>query len=711
MSEEKDDSFIADGHVEGPSCGSLQDGAKFVITKTYGDRPEKFVTISKLDALPSYCPWILYKVKLKKPEKGSVYSVIYVDSCRGRHVYKKDVKDHLVGVRKMDEKKVKDGMRRLDSQIESLEHVDRDVDDEKLRKEIKKLVEPAFKREIYYEMLRYFSATFLSKFTDEQLAAIALVVVHAPYTFCFWTHARRILKSIKGADGKQLFPAPSEGSDPLLVDESYAYALKKTLLERDDRSVRYSSRYPMWSLNSADRGCTQWPNDEMIGCIDTTLKAALTIYLEMDNGLYSHGHTCYNLKDAKRTIPHAKEGIEFLLREGIATYTMGDAGKRETITKHHFELIEIGIAKHMQSKFKSVRTIDCSFYGSSYVKLFLEWIRAPANVGGATIDRILFVSANAMTTSYMKGATGLDFVSCDDITEKHFEKKTCLVIDKLQKISVIFFMDLMRMAREGMTLCAFGDHTDYMSNSRRGGGDVAGPLFARFPPARWHRWESSDPMRKTYECLVNQDGIILTGIHITPLDKPKPLLDHLKALSDETGDVNSYNIFCSNEEDKEEIMGILCRKIGGADCKYNRNCFMMGQKVHVVEDDYCGILTGVSDESRPKVPLNSKDINLQRGRYVLDIGGKKYSSGTKTFRHADVHVVTRFHGAPAPHGIFYITGKTSRRHIWCAAKYCTADLKLFIIHSMNVTDITDGYYMRPANDLYSKLRHVSIKTA
>lgn len=708
MEEKGEDIFTADGYVDGPSLGSSQDGARFIITKVYGERTEKFVTISKVDALPSYCQWIGYKLQLRKPTKGSVYSVMTVLGCISRRVYKEDVVAHVVTARKMDKKLVKETMQRVGPQITSLEEIDRDVDDPRMKNHLKNILKMAFRSPIYFEMLRYFSSTFLLRFTDEQLVAMAIVAVHAPYTFCFWDHVRRILSNLT-MDGKKIFPPGDSGDDPLYMDDSYAYTVGEELLRRrgPKRDSRYSSKFPVWSLDAAEMGCTQWVNDDMFELIDTVLRTAMVIYLEMDKTFYVYGNTCISLRRIKQDLLVDRErALDFMLRDGIVKFALGDSGRRDMLIKPHNELVEVNIAVKMEEKFKSVKTVDCPFYGASYVRLFLEWIRS----GKIPMDKILFVSANPMTASYMKKATGLDFMAIDDVEKKHLAHVDCVAIDRMQKVSVVIFRDLVSRARRGMTMLALGDMSDYYVNSKRGGGDVLGPLIERFPPERWYRWDSNDPMKMTYDCLTNQSGIVLASIHPIPLDKPKVLLDHIKSLGDRSSNGSlSYNIFCGNESDKIELMEIVCKKIGGNECTFDKHCFMMGQKIHVLEDDYCGILESAADEREPKIKLNEKVINTLRGRYMLEIGGRTYSTSHKALKHADVHVISRFHGAPADYGAFYVTPETNRKQLWCAAKYCTKELAIFVKPGMNIGDVKPPIQIRPMNDLYSKLKRMTIK--
>lgn len=707
--KEEDDTFTVDGYVDGPSLGSTQDGARFIIKKTYGERPEKFVTIQKIEALPSYSQWIAYKLQLRKPTKGSIYSVVRVLGCTSRRVHKDELVEHIVTARKWEKKMVKSKLQKVGIQILSLEEIDRDVEDQRMKTLLYALLKVAFKPQIYYDMLRYFSSTFLMKFTDEQLISMATVAVYAPYTFCFWDHTKRILSNLV-VEGKKVFDSEE---DDLYMDDSYAYTIGDVLLKREGmkRISRYSSKFPVWSLDAAEMGCTQWLNDDMFECIDTTLKMALAIYLEMDKTFYVYGNTCFSLRRIKQDrLKDVDKAIEFMIREGIVKFALGDSSRKDILIKPHNELVEVNIAAKMEEKFKGVKTVDCPSYGVTYVKIFVNWVHTSQNVWDTPLDRILFVSANSMTATYMKKATGLEFMSLDDVEKKHFINKDCIVMDKAQKVSVLGFRDLMKRARPGMTMCVLGDMTDYYVNSKRGGGDIYGPLIERFAPERWYRWDQKDPMKMTYDCFTNPSGIILASIHPIPLDKPKVLLDHIKSLGDKssTGSL-SYNIFCGNENDKIELMEIVCKKIGGNECTFDKHCFMMGQKIHVYEDDYCGILESAADEREPRVKLNVKEINTLKGRYILEIGGRKYSTSHKALKHADVSVISRFHGAPAEYGVFYVTPETNRKHLWCAAKYCTKELTIFVKPGMNIGDVKQPIQIRPANDLYSKLKRMSIK--
>jgi hypothetical protein len=125
-----------------------------------------------------------------------------------------------------------------------------------------------------------------------------------------------------------------------------------------------------------------------------------------------------------------------------------------------------------------------------------------------------------------------------------------------------------------------------------------------------------------------------------------------------------------------------------------------------------GVLEAVwkirDDKSRVQI-IGKPPINVHFGKYIFVIGGIEYETMRNTPTHADVNVITSFSGAPASSGVFIAGENTTRRHLYCAAKYCLSNMKIYTMPKVYINEIKDGNTRPPNTDLINKLSLVRFK--
>jgi hypothetical protein len=462
------------------------------------------------------------------------------------------------------------------------------------------------------------------------------------------------------------------------------------------------------------------------------LRIALKIYIATEKACHAYGSSVYHLRKMQGGIAEQEQVMAFLTGERILKWTLGDMGRHEYLSTFQTEIVEINVATMMKKHVDSVQLIDCPFYGPRYIRHFRDEL-VNGNEGNLVVT-----SANQVTASYIAGKLGIKVADAgdpEDVTVLVSSKgsknqKTTVVVDRVHKMSCKQLADLLPVIPKGCHLILVGDATDFPAHPRRGGGNIFEQFVAclgRFPITYWHDWDANDPMKATYARLTHRNGIQLAHLDVKEASPKggkgnsgnwKFMFEALRKW-DQAGKSSGehYHIFVSTKEDKKILMGELPKRkpvqqqgTGGIDsASYDEKVMFLHKKVHVMEKDVIGQieeaykLDGKTRERTTKVTGSKMEINLYKGIYELKIAGKWYQTDRYTIEHADVHVISKFAGAPAAFAAFWVTKSTTRKHLWCAAKYCTREFRIFASDGVNLVNLEEGSQWYLTSDLSSKL--------
>ncbi len=701
--------FTVTGHAHGMSKLGLETGCAFSLhSGTQGDKlTVKSITIPRVEALPSYCPWITYCLRVRERRGGNVYDVLHIRTCEARlPVQKKDLIAFLLHLKQTQCEDV-EGLRvygkwlrrtlhELPTTFDELDSV-RDAvrEDDLLCDRIVTMLEPCMRGPAYMHLLHYFGDAFLAPLSPSQLLGLQVLVQTMPHIFCFWDIAVRMLPDTVHA-----------------LPLSYAFLCEEHLLAPHHTPTYYRSLYPLWTIN---RLWEAYEREKIVPVRErAVLEHALRFVLQADKHFYSFGDTSF----AYRAFVHAevlsddelKHALEFLCGDAplfVRSRTHATTHADVWVSKVENVLEEIDFVRALRTHVRDVCLIHCTYYHDAFVREFLAWIEQQQLLQHQS--RALLLSANACTASYLKEKTGLSVFSMDDaerILEKvkhtmkargeHIEH---IVIDRAHKISISHLLAILRLleAPGNVNIYLFGDLSEAPVHAHRGGGCLMRDLAqCGYVVTRWTEWNVNDPMMRIYKDLEQRTLARLQVFHFA---KRKDLEDKLDALkrqikrkrkntkSSPTQEAERkclFPIFCSTEADREQLLRITFAK---QQLLYEKKSFYLGEQVHILERDVIGSLEsasymGMDASGSPcvRVPLHGKEpLDTRKGEYFFTVGGQEYSTQEYTVQHADVMVVSKFCGIPRPHGLFVVGKSTKRNDLLSVVKYCTQSLHIFVL--------------------------------
>lgn len=661
------------GHIiEETNKGSLINGACFVLTKKCEELKDfSVITIPPNTALPSYCPWIEYKLAVSFPTMGSVYKVERIYSCSPRKVIlKKSNSKQTYEVHDLHEVETRD--RRLYF-----------------------LLRPRFTHPVFFKLLPFFSADYLLRFNESQLLMFYYVFNVRPHLFCFWDVLRRVLYKLP--------KTPFSAFEGKLDIQNY-------LVEDEE----YSRSCPIWSFNRLLKCPTiekEYPLKVMKEAIDFFSKSKKNKTLFGDDRLLIE-EDCLD------------ETIEFLYKKGILMLSFTIDKTKRYFVLPELESEEYNVVKLIKNKKITFSIQHCNFYGPNYVALISKWyLLNEANKS----DGILMLSANEPSSHYLSSTTGIKVHAIQKIgfLKPEEKKRKNIMIDRFHKTSLKDLQKVLQICSNGATITIFCDLEDYPCSPKRGGGDIAFQL-TKIPNVsikRENEWNENDKLYSIYNSFHNSGDIIFANIFAVPLNKPKEFNDYIKQIKgkekekektkdEKIDDENDYIIFCSHESDKIFVNETLLKshKI------QNKNSFFIHQKICVLENDDIGIIKRVwkktGQDEKIQIKLDAKTpLELKNGEvYIIDLysfgGIREYSTDKFTFSHTSVINISKYAGPPTKRGIFVVGKNTTRKHMATAAKYCELDLKIFLIPDTQLNLMKRGNGFRPQSGLSDKCQAI-----
>jgi hypothetical protein len=520
------DTFTILGYPWGYST-TIAKAIKFNVIN--GDLPhpvEGYISIEAYNSLPSYCPFLKYKIEVR--EKEGLYLVERVLCCekRGTRINKYELSDYFTYCQsiKLGGNEIQDRTpnesKVVISRISKFLPVDitnkemlvkqtKLLGEENLEK-IMKVVEPFFKDQNYLDLLRYFPQGFLNKMNEDELKYIRCAIGTNPDILCFPGLSARIFSEFditiggktkastssnpwkdkffnksttiklftKNGGLNKLYTSPLFCSNPE-SGERISYARIATG-EKD--GVHYDQNFPFLNIKTLKCVC-----DDFDIAMDTDLvKEALRYYLKCEEIRKNFGRTVFNFTSDLLGI--SLEALHYLMEKDILRVYESAMIQRTHVSEitenlkasmPDTEICEWKLIETLKEKvdLQNVRVYQCPLYGKPYFDALGEYV---GNAKGVS----LVISSGVGPAFDLSRQTSFEVHPIQDILSKKTGKNVLrgvqnLFIDKFNKLGTQDFLDLLLMieSKDKITLSVFGDSNEYSVHPKTGG---FGELFMSF---------------------------------------------------------------------------------------------------------------------------------------------------------------------------------------------------------------------------------------
>lgn len=303
-------SFIVVGHVKYLKQDfALTKVAKFVI----GGEERHIISevgIDTYNALPCYCPFLIYKVVLRIIPGGcSIYKVERVLHCAKRYPDGIPLQKLLALTPRYGSKKLKLGgtLDKIQSLLIQTEDVTPDVPtliktkkdiqdiphlDDQTKVSLIKLCKPCFRDEVFFDLICYFPYSFLKRYTDSELADIREKLLTHPPLACFRSSFSSIVKE----------RTPDGSISERLLTETAQYVLNRWMYFTSGEEkgyIEYSGSCPLWNIQMMKYFCEDHGID--IEPMLPLLRVANFIYIACERSKAMKGTTLFNTEQFKMT--------------------------------------------------------------------------------------------------------------------------------------------------------------------------------------------------------------------------------------------------------------------------------------------------------------------------------------------------------------------------------------------------------------------------
>lgn len=704
--DEKDDDgvWIVSGYTYCLNKNSQEGGFNFIVKDVLHPKKgrkkkevPKIFQIRRFSALPTYCPWICYELKVEKPKnsQGCIHVITEIISCKYREIKKNDIKKYIIDQRtmteddeKMFEERVKKTFRKVPKVIRCKSDLKLNMTDPYIMEIALEILAPCFRCSSILSLLPYFPYTFVSWMNEEQSTAMLAMIYHSPHIFCFWDKFVSMATSIMNGK-KLLFPK----RDKLELDQGYVYKLKERLNDITGELV-YDARNPCWTVRCLKKAVGDFKNifydEESLSIIDIAMRIYIAFHEEKNSFKNSTYDVIklYNVNEMRdqEMIDRVDRAIEFLSEKKILC-TKGDLNDffsrkcmvqmKEKLARmrddNTFFLLndskyvvmdiniciqEIEMAMLLVEKRPDMRIFVCRDYSDEY----LSGLRTMINgrmMKEDTVTKTVWLSPNKVCAGFMKRATGLDFKVISsyvrDIKKtrtKKMESVKAIAFDRFNKYSILEVIEILRICPDHCIIYIFGDIEDYGPNSKKG----THHLMSEFCGIFSHDFMPSDDRSDIAMLREKLRGGNIGDLDVKKLEKNKDLHQviyeieekiygkkkkrkhstvHRTALNEMNND--SYHIFCTSEADKDAVLTLFMEKKNGR--LYVKGDFMLWDKATVVNDGNIGRIeeiwkSDIHGNKNYKVSDAKRSVNIYRSPHIF-----KFFGDTENYNTSRVSIV------------------------------------------------------------------------
>lgn len=680
---------------------NLKKSVYFVVISP--DAEYEAIPLAPYNSLPSYCPFIQYVLDVV--EKDSLFYVTRIYGCskRGKEIKRDQLVQFLMTnkyenpstdnfVKKLEtelnpfQKYVISQKAKIPASITNLNFLT-GLRNTKWKRATTDILAPAFKNETYFSLLRYFSGFFLDRFNENELEFIYRILQTRPDIFCFRNLVKRICSSVSistsnftqngsktdpyydmfdeikvlSKSEKEVILFPTEqGKDRFYTTSNFGSDYKSPFSSEPSRveislgksdDVKYNPSYPFLSIKLFEYVCEDFNLQTNVAA--ETLKKALKIYLKCENDRTIFGRTTYSFKNDEDYAD--KEALSYLLENKILCAK--DDKKRlvselqsdiesMTFSFPEDELKEAELCERLFSKTSTIKVYSADFYGRPYFQALLNLL---SSAEGSTV----VISSGYDTAMDLQANVSFEVIPVFKIFDKEvIEKiKKCenMLVEKINKISISDFADLLNIPKEKFNLIVIGDDKEYSIHPKSGIGELFKSFSGIFLVSDLEAFVPEDEMEQM-KTDINTDEVMGCSINLIkrqildnkttslPIKQFETAAEMIKEYHTIQKKLKKYlkvrklpsksrriQWITSTEKSKEEILNELLAKKQGS---YNKNQFLLNEFVLVHKMGICGNIKTAHQISTSggEIPVNSKSsIKLYTGPYKLQVTSAIYT--------------------------------------------------------------------------------------
>ena len=681
--------------------------------------------------LPSYSMAIYYKLLVKNPgQDGKIlYGVVDILDIKPRTLTKEQVKivfekKYSTGdeIKKKFLKKTFHGLPKIFDSMDCLaDAYDKFDGSNWMLDQIKKVISMSFKSREYYELLYYFTDSFLDQFNDIQLMFIHELIKQKPEAFCFWEIVKGILGKTKRG-GHYIFPHESTLSI-FDINPVYGCVLDSQLYDPVDENLDYFSvTFPYWNYKKYKRAVFRF-NLNKIDYYNNNILLGIELYTTLHKNFYIRGDTMLYVD--RKTYG---EGIDQCIN---IMYTMGailikTRDSMQYITKLSTETNEVDVMVRYRKIVCGTILLHSSFLDPIYrVALFSEISEIHRSLHEEKKRCYVLLSANENTAAYMS-QSGTTYKAIDNFlaAPRWPAKGSCdvlvVAIDQFHKISTLHLRDLLitipkhLFKKVEMVLC--GSAYEMGATSSRGGGNLFRDFHNHFKivdlkPELFKAHALYSTYCSVREKTTNLAFDLLQGGSWSALtEKIKNMTKGVKK-----NGVTTFKIFCSTKTQKKEILNKTSKSL-----PFKYESFHLGQEIYIPSLDLTGTISKAYRARHDGIKLTeiqTKDqFTLPGGiggyKVIVQLDDKKTMKEIWTKEHkilpGYVMVISEYNSIPVDIGLFVIDPmSTTKMHILSAIKYCLHKFITFGTDRNVVAEIYKHNIFFPVTGLGDKLKFYS----
>lgn len=650
------------GYIKKLNTGStIEKTVRFKVLNRKETKIDYF-PIHPYESLPCYNPLVVYTLLCVKMDMmdTSMFQVCRVLSCRRRFpegipkqlLEKHLPKQHRYLLSKFD----------LPLFIRSKRDIQLIKDEGgKVRKFIMKLCMPWFRGTSYFDLMRYFTSSWLCQFSDIELDYLLAVAIYMPATFCFRNRIEHYTNTKIVFNTTNLFT----NRKPITIPLDYIREVGKFFL--DEKSLmRFHHSTPIWTI-SIMKNFMLDHHIEIDQCWLDTATLSLRAFLRFEMERYRNGSTSFPTKDKNEITTSIQV---FLTSHGVMVHS----GENE-LCYPQSQLLHLTLVKRILCERSKLFVFDLNCMEKEYYSILSSAI-------GSLIDRTVLVCCSVSQREAAKKATGGLCETIHSMEHKSFAPIKRIVLLSVHRMDVALIVKLLQSVPKRMSICLVGSSHDTNNSCGSHFADLSGMKNCTLVDRVQKGTAFDNIVKRNLPKLTKCIYPTKTMAYKSFLKWEEGMKKSARGKSKEEKRI-SKQFFCSTEKTKTAVMEIMLAKIN---CSYTPGTLYVDKKVCVYDIGFCGTIESAKrrlpsgnwidvKQKRPILPEIYEYqlvITHSETKFSLTISTKNYKCGI-----AEIELIDKYPEQRIQYGVFFVDEKTNSNELMRAAKLCDIDLFVY----------------------------------